>query len=298
MRIVKGFTFFIGLVCMIVGVVGLVWVFDTRDVRGGTSASGNIEMTKTAQAASIKKLDVQTDIGAIVFTAADSDEVKAHLTGTVTERDKDNWKLTAETSSDGTWKVEATSGSHFNFGFDFEQLLNMARNGFSHQLVLEVSLPKKELEQISVRTNAGKIDLGDIQTSALYARADTGAIVLNSFKGKELRLETDTGSIEFKNVQATGSVTAHSDTGRVHGSLKELASPVTMDANTGAVTLELPASSQASLEVKTDVGRVSVEAPTVSYDQKERHYVQAKMGAGTYKVHLETDTGSTSLIAR
>lgn len=300
MRILKGFTFLIGLVCLIVGVIGLVWVIDTRDVRGsyGASPSGNIDMTKSAPAGSIKKLDVRTDVGAIVFTPTDTDEIKAHLTGTVTDQNKNDWKLTADTSSDGTWKVEATNGKHFNIGLDFEQLLSLMRNGFSKQLVLEISLPKKAYEQITARTNTGKIDLGDVQANVLDARADTGAIDLESFQGKELRLEADTGSIEFKNVQASGKVYAQSDTGRIQGSLKELASPVTMQTDTGSVTLELPTSSQAMIEMKTDLGHIGIDAPTVSYEQKEKHYVQAKMGAGTYKVHIETDTGATSLIAR
>jgi hypothetical protein len=300
MRIFKGFTFLVGLICLIVGVAGLAWVINSRDVlgSGGASALGNIDLFKTVPASSVKNLDVHSDVGTIVFKRIDGDEIRAHFTGTVTDQDKNNWKLTASTSSDGTWTVEATNGSHFHIGLDFEQLLSLVRNGFTKQLVLEISLPNQVYDQIKVRTNTGKLELGDLQANVLEARADTGAIELDSFQGKELRLEADTGSIEFRNVQASGNVYAQTDTGRIHGSLKKLASPVTINTDTGSAALELPADSQASIELKTDVGRIGIDAPSISYEQKEKRHVQGKLGAGTYKVQIETDTGSTSLIAK
>jgi hypothetical protein len=301
MRFIKGGVFLIGLACFIVGAAGVMWVVGTRDVKG-SSAPGTFDQTKTVPAAGIKSLNVTADVGSIVFTQGAGGEIKAHFTGSVPESQKDDWTLTAETGADGAWNVKASSGNHnrFPFGLDFSRLVTAIASGtFPQQMRLEITLPQQAYENITVRTDTGRIQLGDVQADTLDARTATGAIELSSFKGKTLKLHTDTGAVDFKNVSASGNVTADTHTGRVKGSLAELASPVSMQANTGAVALDLPAGSPARFDLSADIGEISLNSSgTISYEQKDKRHIIALSGAGTHLVRLQTDTGRITVNAK
>jgi DUF4097 and DUF4098 domain-containing protein YvlB len=297
----KGGVFLVGLACFIVGAAGVIWVVSNRDAKGD-SAPGTLDLTKTAPAAGIKSLNVSVDAGSIVFTPSTGSEMKAHFTGSVPESQKDGWTLTAETSANGTWNVEASSGnrSRSRIGLDFRQLLtDIASGTFPRQLRLEISLPQQTYENIAVHTGAGRIQLGDVQADTLDVRAAAGSIELDAFKGNTLKLHTDTGSVDFKNVSASGSVTADTRTGRVKGSLAELSSPVSMQANTGAVELDLPAASPARFDLSANVGGISLSSSgSLAYEQKEKRRIIAKSGTGTYLVRLQTGTGRISVNAK
>ncbi|KIL40674.1 hypothetical protein SD70_12250 [Gordoniibacillus kamchatkensis] len=299
MRFIKGLVFLVGLVCFIVGAVGVMWVINTQEVRG-SAAPGAIDITRTVPAAGIKSLNVSTDIGAIVFKPGSGSEITARLTGQVPESRKDEWTLTADTGANGTWNVRAANSNRLHFGFEFGELVTaIVSGGFKTPLQLEISLPPQAFDTITVHTDTGRIQLGDMQAGTLDASASTGAIDLESFKGKDLRLHTNTGAISFKNVSATGQVAASTDTGRVAGSLAELASPVTMETNTGAVSLDLPADASAQLDLATDVGKIDVAGSSgLSYQSKDRRHIIAKSGTAAYSVKLKTDTGHVSVNVR
>lgn len=297
MRFIKGFVFVIGLACFLAGAAGVVWVLQTQNVKG--AAPDTIDMTKTVPAAGIKSLNVNADIGAVVVKPGSGSDIKARMTGRATEMQKDEWTLTAENGANGTWNVTAANGKPFHFGIDIGQLITSIASGRFPGMQLEITLPPQAYEKIVVHADNGRVRLDDIQADTIDASADNGAVELNAFKGKVLKLHTNNGAIVFKHVIASSSIVAETDNGRVEGSLDELASPVTMKADNGTVWLELPAGSPAQLDLSNDNGDVRLNASgDISYQTKEKHRINAKIGAATQRVKLSTDNGNVTVNVR
>ncbi|MFC0211085.1 DUF4097 domain-containing protein [Paenibacillus chartarius] len=300
MRIVKGFVFAVGLLCVIVGTVGVVWVVDASGMRNENSSSAEFDFTKSVDASGIRALQIDTDISEVVFTPSQTNEITAHFTGKSPEKSKSRWQLDAETNN-GTWVVKAQhEGSDFNFGLDIRQLRDIIATGiFTSNHKLEISLPPKAYDKIAVETDTGRIQLGELTADVLDVDSSTGSIAVDSFTGKKITLQTDTGAIRFNKTVATDQVQAESSTGRIEGDLKQLASPVSLQTDTGAVYLDVPGTSDALFNLSNDTGSIDLNASRdVSYETEEEHHVVAKLGTGAYRVKIESSTGAITVNAR
>jgi hypothetical protein len=278
-----------GFICLIVGVIGAAMILKTTNMEAGLA---NVDLERKVSAAEIKNLSVNTDIAGVVFTPSQTDEIRAHLTGLVSEDQLKNTTIDVSLSGKETWKVKVKTKSGFNFGFHITDIKSLFLIEKEKRFRVEVELPQKAYNEIQVTTNTGAIDLGDIQADRITTHADTGSISIGRFQGKDINLGTDTGRITMS--EGEGNVRLKTNTGRIEAALRSAGDTVSIQTDTGSVGLRfltLPGS--ASFEIRNDTGHIDFTLPNAKYKQNEKHSVVASIGNdGGSSVRVQTDTGS------
>jgi DUF4097 and DUF4098 domain-containing protein YvlB len=282
------FILLIGVIFLIVGLVGVGFVFKTTDLESGLT---NVDLEKKISAADIQNLTIESDIAGVVFIPSNNDEIRVHLTGSVSEDRMKETKLEATLNGKNTWKVQASTQKHFMIGLHIADIKSIFFLQKEKRLRMEVELPQKAFHEINVTTNTGFLDLSDIQTERLKAQADTGTISIGRFQGKHMDLQTDTGKIIVK--EGEGNVRLKTDTGSIEATLRSLGDSVNVQTDTGSVRLNLDSlPSSVKFDISNDTGSIDFQVPHVHYEEQYKHSVKAKIGEGDSSVKVQTDTGT------
>lgn len=307
----RGMKFFllIGFACLAIGIIGSVLAFKETDLSEGVKA---IDLEQKVSATSIDTLTIYDEITGVTFIPGDTDEIKVHLTGTVSEnRAKD---CTIEAVTEGSaWNVNVCEQkSKFHIGVDINEIKALIAN-HENRLKTEVTLPSKMFKEISVSSSTGTLDLKNVKAEKLTASTNTGRIVINSFTGTQLDIDANTGSITVDSFNGNqlrahtstgriavgdgqGEVNLSTNTGSITAKLHDIGDSVELESNTGSINLQLtPAPKSASFDLSSDTGRVSLAIPGVTTDDNERHAIKGSIGDGSKQVKVQTDTGSVSV---
>jgi hypothetical protein len=92
-----------GVIFLVVGVVGVAAM-----VQGGANTDAGlttIDEEKTMTAANVKNLEISSDTADITFLPADTNEIKVHLLGTISEKQLKDCTVKAATSPNQTWHL-------------------------------------------------------------------------------------------------------------------------------------------------------------------------------------------------
>ncbi len=114
----------------------------------------------------------------------------------------------------------------------------------------------------------------------------------------DVRASTVNGSIEARS--AGGPVRANTVNGSIHVSMESMGSADDLEYSSvnGSVTIELPASFGAQLDLSTVNGRVSTDFPmTISGSINPKH-LRGTVGNGSTRFHVSTVNGSITLQKR
>lgn len=277
-----------GLIFFIVGIIGVSAVLRTANFEEGLTT---VDLEKSTAAATIKKLTIKSDIAGIVFVPSDTDQIKAHLTGTVSEERVKDCNIEAAKNGNDEWYVRIRTQKSFNLGLHIGDIKSLFFTEKEKQLRVEVTLPQKAFDEINLSTSIGTIEIPDIQAEKLTAQADTGAITVGRFQGKTLNLETDTGKITVKDGE--GSVRLKTDTGSIEANLRSLGKSTDLQSDTGSINLQLGSiPSSVEFDLRNDIGHIDLQVPNVNFEEKEKHSVKAAIGNGDSSVRVQSDTGS------
>lgn len=133
---------------------------------------------------------------------------------------------------------------------------------------------------------------------AVELRTVNGAVSVRGLDAP-VRAATANGAVRASEL-ATGAVTARSVNGAVEVAL---AAPlaeggdVSLATVNGRVALRLPAASRATLRAETTNGSVRAEGAAFDVQRRSPTAVEAKLGGGGARVHLETVNGAARLEA-
>lgn len=165
---------------------------------------------------------------------------------------------------------------------------------------------------LSLDTGSGDVTVTDAQGS-VNLDTGSGGLTITGVRGDELRLDTGSGSvhggdIDVKTLKAdVGSGGLHlthlkaesvtSDVGS--GGLDlDLIAPVTdlsVDAGSGGVTLRLPASQGADLDIETGSGGIDSQF-AIQTTRMAHNHVRGRIGDGRARIRIEAGSGAVRLI--
>jgi lia operon protein LiaG len=205
-----------------------------------------------------------------------------------------------------------------------KELTVRVRNGVGETTVnnvegaLTVSVASSRLTASHVRgtmsfeTGSGAIDLSDA-TGDLNLDAGSGGATIDGVHGGKLSVDVGSGSLRGRNIEAT-ELTADIGSGgvrlsavktpRLHleagsgGSEVELLAPVddvSIEAGSGGVTLHLPGSTGASLDVETGSGGINTDFE-VKVQRMERHALRGTVGDGRARIKIEAGSGTVRIL--
>ncbi|MBP1992667.1 DUF4097 family beta strand repeat-containing protein [Paenibacillus eucommiae] len=292
-----------GIICVIVGVIGVAVLMQGTSLTSGLTS---IDIKKDVAAQDVNNLIIEADIGGVVFLPAENSDISVHLLGMVSKKRAEECDLTTQITSNQTLQVQACKQKNnwFNIGVNIADIRSWLFTDSEQKLRVEVYLPKKAFEQVTVKTDTGSIQLGDLQANKLNAKTDTGSVSINSFQGNNIDLQTDVGRIEIKDAQ--GEIRLKTNTGKIIAALQNNWSSLDARTDTGKIEIETSKGSSAGEQkatrvyLKTDTGSIHAVLPQVGNGVE----AQSDVGSVTLQFltppndanfYLTTDVGSVNL---
>jgi lia operon protein LiaG len=161
-------------------------------------------------------------------------------------------------------------------------------------------------------TGSGPVRVTDAQGHVVL-NTGSGSVTVSDVRGDELRMDTGSGSITARNVEVR-DVTADVGSGGVRMSgvkasrlkldtgsgstdveLLTDVEDVNIDAGSGSVSLRLPASAGAEVEIQTGSGGIHTDFP-IRVTRMERNYLRGSMGDGRGRIRIDSGSGRVRLI--
>jgi lia operon protein LiaG len=176
----------------------------------------------------------------------------------------------------------------------------------SHVVVAHVRGP------LNLDTGSGGVEVSDL-TGDLNLDSGSGGATLDGIRGGSLHADVGSGSLRGRSIEVTELVADVGSGGirltgvrtpRVHletgsgGSEVELLSPVeeiSIEAGSGGVTLRLPASTGAEVDIETGSGSIDTDFE-VKVRRMERRALRGTMGDGRGRIRIESGSGTVRLL--
>lgn len=154
-------------------------------------------------------------------------------------------------------------------------------------LALELDVPDS-LRVERVQTGSGDIDVAGVR-GPLEVTAGSGAIAIDGVDGA---ITTETGSGAQTLSALEGSFTAEAGAGSITADVRSLEGDSSIETGSGAVSLTLPSAVDATLDVSTGSGDVTVEGSAVDHVETDGDDdVDLTLGDGTHALEIETESG-------
>ena len=165
---------------------------------------------------------------------------------------------------------------------------------------------------LSLDTGSGEVHVTDAE-GELTLDSGSGSVTLNGMRGPRLNLDTGSGQIRADDIQVddltadTGSGSVRLSGVRAHrlnldsgsGSLEVMLAAdvesMRVDAGSGAVTLGVPESLGAMLDIDTGSGGIDVDIPA-AVTRRDRDSFVAKLGDGRGRITIESGSGGVHLM--
>ncbi|MDW0116015.1 DUF4097 family beta strand repeat-containing protein [Sporosarcina thermotolerans] len=257
----------------------------------------------TIQDDSFSKVDIEVFHGTLTVIPSNNNETKIELLNP-----NDKLELTADVVGD-TLKVRLKKKGLWLFVFNFN----------TKAVALNVFIPKKLYQSISMksdngrinaekligktidaRTDNGRIELAELAATVLIAETDNGRIEISKVQSDRLKAKTDNGRITLAHVEADlihaksdngriefehvdGNLVGVTDNGRITLVTEHLDRNINFETDNGSIEVKsVRKPTNALISAKTGHGRIDVYG-----DRNSR----TRFGAEEYQIQLKSDNG-------
>lgn len=259
----------------LVGVGGLIFLFVRQ--QSFPTQMQSVQESKSIDGSHVNRVEISAVTADVRVIKSNTEQINVKLHG---ETLHNQINLRVEKVGTDSVEIVVTETERFPFVFGHRRL------------DLEVALPDKQYQQLTLRTNTGDIasDL-TLQATQCEVRSDTGDILLNGYTGDQLEASSETGDVDLNRIK--GGVNIRTSTGSVDQlELLELAKDVDIETSTGDVTVKLLSlPTGASLEMESDTGEVRAQLPNLTYDKQEEKHIKATIGNGGVNLKVQSATG-------
>jgi len=223
----------------------------------------NVEMTD------VEQVEIVTTNGKVSLYPTNEEEATIKYTGNLSD-----YEL-VEKLEDNTLSIMVKSKGLRFFSID---LLSFSQS-------IDVAIPERLYDSITVNTNNGRIDVEHLQINHLDAKTDNGRISVSNVMTETSNVRSSNGKISLDDV--VGEINAHTSNGKIYLETESLDQPIDLSTSNGAieiVTENRP--TNAVIDAKTDNGKIEV------YGDRKWDIIT---GNGDNVVKLTTDNGRITI---
>ena len=165
---------------------------------------------------------------------------------------------------------------------------------------------------LALETGSGGAEISDV-TGDLNVESGSGGLTLNGVRGGTLNLELGSGglrggSIEVTELEAevgsggirlsgvkTNLLRIEAGSGGSDVELLAATQDISVETGSGGVTLRMPSSTSASVDIESGSGNIQSDFDVKS-TKLERHGLRGTIGSGTGRIRIETGSGRVHLV--
>ncbi|MEY9095165.1 DUF4097 domain-containing protein [Paenibacillus sp. RC84] len=306
------------------GVLALLYYFNPVGVfswNGLSFKTQDIHLEKTAEAASLQNITVETGSADTRIVKGEGDQVNVRLDGSVSKKQAEKFQL----------KVDA-KGDTLSVGIEEPNEIGVGVTIINVELVVE--LPEKNWKSVRVQSGSGNIDLeslkgdsvetkagsgdtsfreiksaklvanagsgniyvADVQGDAITLKADSGDIRAEQYAANDLKFEGHSGNVELK--QGKASLQGETHSGDIRVEAGELLRDADLKSGSGSVKIELTEEPKSlAVDFEGGSGNGSVDWEAFSYEEKndKKDRLKGKFGSGEVKLKVRTGSGDFQL---
>jgi DUF4097 and DUF4098 domain-containing protein YvlB len=130
-------------------------------------------------------------------------------------------------------------------------------------------------KSVSINTGSGEVTATDVRSSQLSIETGSGNIQVTALTAPEVKLQTGSGSVSAD----------------LSGELWE----VGVQTGSGDVTLKVPPTLSAEVDIETSSGDIETDFP-VLVTRHARDHMTGRIGDGQGKIEIETGSGGIKLV--
>ncbi|WP_440603808.1 DUF4097 family beta strand repeat-containing protein [Bacillus sp. GB_SG_008] len=263
---------FIALVCIVIGGIGLFFAGSAFFMK---SVTGSAETKKLEQKQfkndQIKNINVDTDVGDVVIEKGKTDSFEVRYNGNQEKRKLDvNEKGETLQVEVKTKKKHIFDFSFFSFGFKGESLIVVVPERVYNQIEIEteagnIQVRDIQSENVSAHTAAGEVEMKQIKSNNVNTSSSAGDIVLHKVEGKVLA-EATAGNIEVTQHNPQYSIEAESAAGDINIQLQEVPKDAVVKGSSHAGDVKI--FGKENKEITLGNGKVQISGETAAGNVK------------------------------
>lgn len=243
----------------------------------------NVNAEKSFNAVSVSDIeinDVSTDISLI---PVDSNEIKAHLYGSVTS-DSDN--ILPE--------LEATqNGNTLNVNIKLKQNNSFSINFQNNQLKLDVYIPKSYSKNIMVTSVSGKLKVENLNLDRFSFNSTSGDLIAITTTAKITTLKTTSGKMSLNNFK--GDLDFNSVSGDIIVDYAAFNNNIKTYSVSGSTKIKLPENSQFNFNFSSVSGDFKSNFPANNYSSTGKHNFETSVGKSDNTISIKSVSGDTEI---
>lgn len=315
-------TAFLGLALIAIGILAIVSNYNQPVISFFSSDTEEINESKVLDGDKITSIDIQSSSPNVYLMPSEGDEITIDLKGKVSSKLKDSYTLDVSTDRN-TLKVDVNRKNKTVWVFF---------GIITTDLSLDVYVPEKMYDTISINTSSGEISVDDFhakdfdilassgsisvsnliaekelnltsssgrievidsRTESVNLAASSGSIALNSLIAENINVATSSGKIELSDTE--GEISAAASSGSISIDNERLNGNITASTSSGRVEINLEQVPSAVVDFKGSSGKGNVTIPEMVFEEKSSDHIYGKIGSGDYQIKVRTSSGGFDL---
>jgi DUF4097 and DUF4098 domain-containing protein YvlB len=147
---------------------------------------------------------------------------------------------------------------------------------------------------LDLDTGSGGVTIRGVRGQSLHMDTGSGSIQGGDIDVADLKADVGSGGVRLDRVRAT-QVAVDAGSGSTELELLSTVDRMKVEAGSGGVTIHLPASQSANVDIETGSGGIDTDFD-VQITRFERRHMIGRIGDGRGQIHIESGSGSVRLL--
>lgn len=148
---------------------------------------------------------------------------------------------------------------------------------------------------VQLETGSGDISVATMRGTRLRVETGSGNVTVTDGKATELNVETGSGDIDATSTEGD-DLAFETGSGNIDISLSAAFQSARIETGSGNVTLRVPATTGAQVDLETGSGDIDLGGLTLQVRRIERDHVTGTLGDGRGRLTVETGSGNVRLV--